>query len=72
MQAADPDATPTDDRVSLSLKTFVIPFKFVIPEFVRPVKEVVPFKIFAIDVKVAYKEAAVALVIYEDSAEDNA
>ena len=42
------------------------------PEFVKPVKEVVPFKIFAIAVKVAYEETAVALVRYEDSAEDNA
>ena len=81
MQAADPDATATDDRVSLNLKIFVIPFRLVVPLFVKLVNEVVPFKIFAIAVKVPYVEAAVALVRYEerelvkaydDSAEDSA
>ena len=81
MQAADPLATATDDRVSLNLKIFVIPFRLVVPLFVKLVNEVVPFKIFAIAVKVPYVEAAVALVryeerelvkAYEDKAEDNA
>ena len=81
MQAADPLATATDDKVSLNLKIFVIPFRLVVPLFVKLVNEVVPFKIFAIAVKVPYVEAAVALVryeerelvkAYEDKAEDSA
>ena len=81
MQTADPDATATDDRVSLNLKIFVIPFKFVIPEFVNLVNEVVPFNMFETLVKVAYVLLAVLLnkyeerevvKAYEDKAEDNA
>ena len=80
MQAADPDATATDDKVSLNLKMFVIPFKFVVPEFAKPVNEVVPFNMFETLVKVAYVLLAVLLNKYEerelvkaygDSAEDN-
>ena len=81
MQAADPDATATDDRVSLNLKMFVIPFRLVVPLFVKPVNEVVPFNMFETLVNVAYVLLAVLLnkyeerelvKAYEDSAEDNA
>ena len=41
---------------------FVNPFKFVAPELVNAVKELVPFKIFASAVWVAYVVDAVAVV----------
>ena len=81
MQAALPPLTATDDKVSLNLKMFVIPFRLVVPLFVKPVNEVVPFNMFETLVKVAYVLLAVLLNKYEerelvkaydDSAEDSA
>jgi hypothetical protein len=52
-QVARPDATVTEDIVSESSSIFVNALKLVTPEFVKPVCEVVPFKIFATAVAVA-------------------
>jgi hypothetical protein len=40
---AIPEVTDTDELVSLNSKIFVKPFKFVVPVFVNPVYDVVPF-----------------------------
>ena len=67
--------------VSDSSEIFVKPFRFVAPEFVNEVNVLVPFKIFATDVNVAYVLAAVAVVrydarelvnAYDDNADDRA
>ena len=80
-QVARPDATVTEDIVSESSSMFVNAFRFVTPEFVKAVCDVVPFKTFASADWVEYVDAAVAVVKYElsdevnaleDNAEDNA
>jgi hypothetical protein len=62
LQVAKPEATATLLIVSDNSEIFVKPFKFVEPELVNAVKELVPFKIFASAVWVAYVELAVEVV----------
>jgi hypothetical protein len=45
LQVAKPEATVTEDTISESSAMFVKPFRFVAPEFVNEVKELVPFRI---------------------------
>ena len=40
----------------------IVPLRVVVPEFVNAVKELVPFNMFATEVKVAYVLDAVAVV----------
>ena len=72
MHVAKPEATATLLIVSDNSEIFVSPFRFVAPELVNAVKELVPFKIFASAVWVAYVELAVAVVKYELSEDVNA
>ena len=65
MHVAKLEATATLLIVSDSSEIFVKPFKFVAPELVNAVKELVPFRIFASAVWVAYVVLAVADVKYE-------
>ena len=62
LHVAKPEATATLLIVSDSSDIFVSPLRFVAPELVNAVKELVPFKIFASAVWVAYVELAVEVV----------
>ena len=65
MHVAKPEATDTLLTVSETSAMFVSPLRFVAPELVNAVKELVPFRIFASAVWVAYVVLAVADVKYE-------
>ena len=67
MHVAKPEATATLLIVSDSSDIFVSPFRFVAPLFVNAVKELVPFKMFATAVCVAYVDAAAVVVKYDDN-----